>query len=270
MARFECRQYEAKVFALLINEEELPYSYKIYLWALKIAEERVKELYPNLNITVQIKKSPIRCDSSAAPVYAAEEYYTRGLNALLGPSCTRGLEPVARMAAYWNIPICTPGGVDMRFRDKDVFKTLTRISFSLDQIGYVVLIVLKNFGWKHVALIVDETEELYSSFKDRLGNTLQDSDSNLEINTFGFTRSSTKKPSFPKILKKASKSARIFLLIGSGDVIRKILLEAHKLNMGSGEFAFLAIDFVPSREIFDNFSWKRPGDPENEVNDSLI
>ena len=91
------KPYEARVFALLLAEDEFlraqpTEAFDIYYWSLKIAEERVNELYSNLDIKVKIKRSPIRCDSSAAPVYAAEEYYTRGLSALLGPSCTKALE----------------------------------------------------------------------------------------------------------------------------------------------------------------------------------
>lgn len=261
------RPYEARVFALLLAEEELPYSFDIYYWSLKIAEERVNELYGDfLDIKVKIKRSPIRCDSSAAPVYAAEEYYTKGLSALLGPSCTRGLEPVARMAAYWKVPLCSPGGIDVKFEDKKVFSTLTRITFSLDQIGNVVGALLKKFQWRHVALLVDEAETLYESLKDHLGNYLQENaEQEYTFSVFAFNRNSRKKAQISKILRRGSRVARIMILIAGGESVRNILLEAEKLGMGSGEFAFIAIDFMPSKEIYSHFSWFRPGDANNQV-----
>lgn len=258
-------KYKAKVFALLLHEEELPYSYDIYYWSLKMAEERVNQLYSNLDIKVKIKRSPIRCDSSAAPVFAAEEYYTRGLNAIVGPSCSRALEPTSRMASYWNIPICTPGGIDVKFEDKKAFSTLTRITFSLDQIGHVVHTLLQTFNWTHVALIVDETENLHETLKDHLSNYLQECDTEYSYNVFPFNRNSRKKAPFARILKRASRVARIMILIATGETVRNILLEASKQDMSSGEYVFIAIDFIPSKEIFDHFSWFRPGDANNQV-----
>lgn len=38
---------------------------------------------------------------------AAELYYEEKVTALIGPSCTYALDPVARLAAFWNIPIIT-------------------------------------------------------------------------------------------------------------------------------------------------------------------
>lgn len=70
--------YQARIFALLLLEEELvpsPIPFDVYFATLKIAEERVNQLYGDVvKFDVKIKRSPIRCDSSAAPVFAAEEY----------------------------------------------------------------------------------------------------------------------------------------------------------------------------------------------------
>ncbi|KAI1295476.1 Atrial natriuretic peptide receptor 1 [Halotydeus destructor] len=267
-------RYQAKVFALLLAEEELPYSYDIYWWALKMAVERVNGRYSNLNITITVKKSPIRCDSSAAPVYAAEEYYTRGLDALVGPACTRGLEPVARMASYWKVPVCSPGGIDVKFEDKNIFSTLTRMTFSLDQIGRVVATLLGHFKWHHVALVVDETEKLHESLKEHLSNYLQETNVDYSFELFAFNRNSRKKVQFSKLLRKASRVARIIILVAGGDTVRNVLLEAYELSMHQGDYVFIAVDFIPSREIFDHFSWFRPGDPSNEaarrIFDSLL
>ncbi|RWS16378.1 atrial natriuretic peptide receptor 1-like protein [Dinothrombium tinctorium] len=258
-------RFEAKVFALVLAEEELPNSFEVYQSALKIAEQRVNELYDNLRINVFVRRSDKSCDSSAAPVYAAEEYYTRNLHAILGPSCTRGLEPVARMAAYWNVPLCTPGGIDIKFKDKSVFKTLTRITFSIDQIASAIIRVLKHFQWRHIALIVDEAEEAFTSLKECLTNSLQDTDFELNLNIFTFTPSAKQQSHFIRILKRSSRVARIFVIIAGGETVRNMLLEAYKLNFGNGDYAYLAIDFRLDEEIFHSFSWYRRDDPNNEI-----
>lgn len=45
--------------------------------------------------------------SSSTPGIAAALYYKDKVDAFLGPGCTDALDPVARMAAYWNLPIIT-------------------------------------------------------------------------------------------------------------------------------------------------------------------
>ncbi len=39
--------------------------------------------------------------------YASEMYYNDKVIAFVGPGCTYALDPVARLAGYWNIPIIT-------------------------------------------------------------------------------------------------------------------------------------------------------------------
>ncbi len=48
------------------------------------------------------------------PGLAAEMYYRDGITAMIGPACTYALSPVARLAAFWNIPIMT--GIPMHSR----------------------------------------------------------------------------------------------------------------------------------------------------------
>ena len=38
---------------------------------------------------------------------AADMFYNENIIALIGPGCTYALDPVGRLAAYWNIPIVT-------------------------------------------------------------------------------------------------------------------------------------------------------------------
>jgi atrial natriuretic peptide receptor A len=47
---------------------------------------------------------------------SAELYYEEHVIGLVGPGCTFALEPVARLASYWNIPIVT--GMQTRERKR--------------------------------------------------------------------------------------------------------------------------------------------------------
>jgi len=62
---------------------------------------------------------------------AAEKFYNSKVNVFIGPICTIALDPVARMASYWNVPVFTAGGVGVDFSNKRTFTTLTRMAFSL-------------------------------------------------------------------------------------------------------------------------------------------
>lgn len=92
-----------------------------------------------------------------AGALAAEVYYTQGATAFVGPGCSAALDHVGRMAAFWNVAAYTAGGLDDSFTRKEIYSTLTRLSFSLDRIGAFVVTILREFDWHHIAILVEET-----------------------------------------------------------------------------------------------------------------
>lgn len=55
-----------------------------------------------------------RCSGALAPGLAADMHAFSNVIAYVGPACAFALEPVARLAAYWNIPIITGMGDQAR------------------------------------------------------------------------------------------------------------------------------------------------------------
>lgn len=51
--------------------------------------------------------------------------------ALVGPACGAALNSVGRMASHWDVPVFTAGGIEDHFSNKNIFRSLTRLSFSL-------------------------------------------------------------------------------------------------------------------------------------------
>lgn len=47
------------------------------------------------------------CSGSRSPGLAADMHFLQDVIAFIGPACAFALEPVARLAAYWNTPIIT-------------------------------------------------------------------------------------------------------------------------------------------------------------------
>lgn len=71
-------------------------------------------------LSVKIKKNIIiysypSCSGAAAPGLAADMHFRDNVIAFIGPACAFALEPVARLAAYWNIPIITGMGDQVVF-----------------------------------------------------------------------------------------------------------------------------------------------------------
>ena len=55
------------------------------------------------------------CSGSAAPGLAADMHFQANVIAFIGPACAFALEPVAKLAAYWNTPIITGMGDQVPF-----------------------------------------------------------------------------------------------------------------------------------------------------------
>ncbi|GLH12694.1 Guanylate cyclase, partial [Gryllus bimaculatus] len=122
------------------------------------------------------------CSGVTAPGLAADMHFKDNVVAFIGPACAFALEPVARLAAYWNTPIITgmgdqppseevlsvtPGflgrlqeGTNATgiFKDKSNYPTLTRMSYCPCRLKLVFNSIFEQFGWRHVALILDRSD----------------------------------------------------------------------------------------------------------------
>lgn len=65
------------------------------------------------------------CSGAKAPGLAADMRFRDSVIAFIGPACAFALEPVARLAAYWNLPIITGMGDQVNKRNSIVFFCVT-------------------------------------------------------------------------------------------------------------------------------------------------
>lgn len=61
---------------------------------------------------------------------AADMYHLQKVKAFIGPYCNAEMDAVARMAAFWNIPIIGYMAASNALADKNAYPTLARISVS--------------------------------------------------------------------------------------------------------------------------------------------
>lgn len=61
------------------------------------------------------------CSGAKSPGLAADMHFKDNVIAFIGPACAFALEPVARLADYWNTPIITGMGdqVELQFPLED-------------------------------------------------------------------------------------------------------------------------------------------------------
>nr|KAG5707286.1 hypothetical protein BaRGS_000060 [Batillaria attramentaria] len=108
--------------------------------ALHVARETVEERKMLGNYSIQLKFMNGQCHQSHSPVQAFQAYRQNEVDIYLGPVCDYALAPVARVAAIWQLPVISPGGMAHNFVTEKLveYQTLTRImgaSFALVYTG---------------------------------------------------------------------------------------------------------------------------------------
>ena len=169
---------------LISNQTELPIFYELLKPALDLAVENVNSRYTEFTLQVRSRKDVNTCEQNVIGALAAEEYHLRRMDGLIGPVCSRALEAAARLAAYWNLPIITAGGIGIEFSNKKIYRSLTRIAISLGLfvclfmlffISFIIIVfyliffltdrvadfftkIIQDYDWHHLSFIIDESE----------------------------------------------------------------------------------------------------------------
>lgn len=73
------------------------------------------ENYLKINLFPNHIYSYPSCSGARAPGLAADMHFRDNVIAFIGPACAFALEPVARLAAYWNTPIITGMGDQVNY-----------------------------------------------------------------------------------------------------------------------------------------------------------
>ncbi|KAF8795122.1 Atrial natriuretic peptide receptor 1 like protein [Argiope bruennichi] len=254
--------YEANIVAIFVSESELQLSGESLQAAVVLGVEDANKRYPHIRFNLKLKNDSKTCFHNYAGVLAAEEYYKSQVTAFVGPACSKALEPVSRMASYWNVPVYTAGGIDMLFSLKNIFSTLTRVSFSIDQVTKFILHILMEFQWRHIAIFVDESEASETILRRSLSEIIKQAD--YEMFPIYKEFNSSQKPNYKQMLQDANKTARVFIILACGGTVRSILLAGYDLGMENGEYAFLSIELLKNQLYSKQFNWYKPNDKRNK------
>nr|XP_027206248.1 atrial natriuretic peptide receptor 1-like [Dermatophagoides pteronyssinus] len=168
------------------------------------------------------------------------------------------------MASHWRIPVISSGGPHVQFSNKEIFSTLTRLSFSLTNLGSFVTQIFEKFQWKHMAIIVQDkiSSPLIPLIKEAIIDMF-DSKTDIEIETHDISRSLAK-TNLKNLLIDCAKESRVILILTTGETLRQILLAAFDLQMGNGGYVFLTVELFKHANSFGNFDWFVINDTRND------
>ncbi|XP_077564346.1 atrial natriuretic peptide receptor 3-like [Haemaphysalis longicornis] len=258
-------EFNATIVSIFFSSSELTFDSNVVIPAVAMAVQGVSKMYPHIRFELVVRNSSRSCLEHHAGALAAEVYYGQGATAFVGPGCSAALDHVGRMAAYWNVPAYTAGGLDDTFIHKGIYSTLTQLSFSLDRVGAFIISIVREFDWHHIAIFVDESSLpdvlTMKSIEQAMKRAQQ---YELLPERYYFTRHDAPE-ALVKRLRIARDRARVFLILCAGDTVRKVLLLAHSLGMGNGDFVFINVNLIESQSEQNGLSWFKQNDRMNKV-----
>ncbi|XP_063626403.1 atrial natriuretic peptide receptor 1 [Cydia splendana] len=274
-----------KVGVLMASRLDSPFDLERCGPAVDLALDKVNEKFlAHHGVELQkVQGSYPSCSGALAPGIAADMHFNDHVIAFIGPACAFALEPVARLAAYWNTPIITgmgdqppsegelaaPVGVLSRmhrlrnlktgtkpqtlFNDKGKYPTLTRMSYCQCRLPRVFTSVFDRFGWTHVALLLDKSDLFSLTVGKSLEWGLRKEGVLKAVRELDGNEQERQRELCEALLRDVSMYARVVILSVRGPLVREFLLAAHALGMTRGDWAFLDV------EIFQGGYWDETG-----------
>ncbi|XP_023309722.1 atrial natriuretic peptide receptor 1 [Anoplophora glabripennis] len=275
------------VGVLMVSHLNSPFDLERCGPAVDMALEKINEKYLAKHKIVlrKVQGSYPSCNGALAPGLAADMHFISDVIAFIGPACLFALEPVARLAAYWNTPIITGMGdqppsegelsVASRIlgrytpnnkndsagilKDKSKYPTLTRMSYCQCRLKMVFSSIFKQFGWEHIALILDRSD----LFSLTVGKILEHGLKKNSLLTFVRELDGNENDTIHNYLRDASMYARVVILSVRGSLVRKFMLAAHSLGMTKGDWTFWDVEIFQGSDWGDH-DWKA-GEPDDQV-----
>ncbi|RZF32953.1 hypothetical protein LSTR_LSTR000823 [Laodelphax striatellus] len=275
-----------KVGVLMASRLDSPFDLERCGPAVDIALEEVNEKFlAKHGVTLhKVQASYPSCSGDRAPGLAADMHFEDDVIAFIGPACAFALEPVARLAAYWNTPIITGMGdqppsegqlsvtsgilrrlnrwkndtASTLFKDKSEYPTLTRMSYCQCRLKLVFSSIFRQFQWNNVALLLDRSD----LFSLTVGKNLENGLKKLGVLKFVRELDGNEEEDLEKYLQDASMYARVVILSVRGVLVRKFMLAAHSLGMTRGDWTFLDVEIVQG-PYWGDHNWEEGDDKDS-------
>ena len=128
--------------------------------AVELAVEAVARRGLLRELLVGVGYGDSRCNAINGPIEAFQFYLQKRVDVFVAPSCDYSLAPVARYAAFWTVPVVSPGGHAHDFgKNKRVpnaeYGTLTRVGATFNTLSHSVIALVRHHGWRKLKVIYD-------------------------------------------------------------------------------------------------------------------
>ncbi|XP_018614023.2 atrial natriuretic peptide receptor 3 isoform X2 [Scleropages formosus] len=173
---------------------------------------------------------------------------------ILGPVCEYAAAQVVRLASHWDIPVLSAGALASGFSDKHrEYSHLTRVAPSYLKMAETFSEMFKRFGWKDALLVFDDDKEernCYFALEGVHGVLLaHDKIDVLDLHSRAY------RVDAEEVIKHFYDSEVIIMCAGA-DIIRDIMLAAHRRRLTNGSKIFFNIELFNSSS-YGNGSWWR-------------
>lgn len=116
------------------------------------------------------------------------------------------------MAAAWNIPMFTTSGAFQSLNDKQIYKTLTRLSYSFIAIAEFYIKVFSHFNWTDVSVLYEREGtrfvKLIYTLNEAIGEDIHAAFQGAGLSSTIIPFSSESEQGFTNTLHKANASSR--------------------------------------------------------------
>ncbi|KAG9353735.1 hypothetical protein JZ751_011857 [Albula glossodonta] len=243
------------VLVILPKNNSYLFSISMVAPAIEYAKQRMKSLkgiYSGLNFNVHYENS--NCGDEAL-FSLVDRSCEKKPDLILGPVCEYAAAPVVRMASHWNIPVISAGALASGFSHKKEYSHLTRVAPSYLKMAETFSAMFRRFSWKNAFLIYeDDMDERNCYFTLEGVHSVLKTD-NVHIDALNI-HSKDNRVDSDEIIKNIHDSEGIIIMCAAADIIRDIMLAAHRRRLTNGSYIFFNIELFNSSS-YGNGSWKR-------------
>ncbi|XP_053378037.1 atrial natriuretic peptide receptor 1-like [Mercenaria mercenaria] len=234
-----------KVGVLLMTNSTFPVDLPRIGPAIDKGIEDVRSRY-GINFDPIIANYSVWCTKAryTAPGFLADLYYKQDVRAFIGPACSYAVQSSGRLAEYLRVPLVTGLGdlTERNLAEDDMFETTIILSYNIRKISVSVRALLREYDWRHVSIIYDEDEIFYLVAGPSMVHDFEMDSEFPDSNPVPFKR--TKDWSPPDTLNKASRHARVFIVLVNAGEFRTLMYHAYQLGMASGDYVFMVIQLA--------------------------
>ncbi|XP_041912730.1 atrial natriuretic peptide receptor 1 [Alosa sapidissima] len=193
------------------------------------------------------------CNDLTGPGKIVELQHKHNYAALIGPACSQVCAVTSKLAAFWNIAVVSPVCAEQQFLDKEAYPTLTRVFGPFTKMGSFFVEICKEFGWRRIG-IIHENDTVWTIPAE--GIRYQAEISNITIAKSLELRGNSSH-TYAQALAEMAEVTRIIVISAQGNVVRRVLIEAHRKGLTHGEYVFFCFEPYKHEDLFGNFDWER-------------